>query len=113
MIVSHVDKIEGIKVELEDALGVTMKVLVSPREGWEGWIMREFIVDEGGNTPKHNHPWPHINYVLEGEGIVHVNGVDNAITAGSFAYVPSDTEHQFRNVGSGALRFICIIPEHD
>ena len=112
MIVSHVDKIEGVKVELEDARGVTMKVLVSPSEGWEGWIMREFIVDEGGNTPRHKHPWPHINYVLEGEGIVHVNGVDNAITTGSFAYVPSDTEHQFRNAGSGALRFICIIPEH-
>jgi mannose-6-phosphate isomerase-like protein (cupin superfamily) len=34
-----------------------------------------------------------------------------SITAGSYAYVPQDTIHQFKNIGSIPLKFICIVPE--
>jgi quercetin dioxygenase-like cupin family protein len=33
------------------------------------------------------------------------------VEAGSYAYVPADKLHQFRNAGDGMFRFICIVPK--
>ncbi len=87
-----------------------MKVLVGPDEGWKDHVMRIVELDEGGYSPAHSHPWPHINYMIEGEGILMMDGVDNAVSAGSYAYVPANTYHQFKNASKGKFRFICIVP---
>jgi quercetin dioxygenase-like cupin family protein len=91
--------------------GVVKRVLVSPDEGWDGWVMRVFDVDRGGHTPKHAHDWPHINFVAAGRGQLHLDGVDHALEAGSYAYVPAGHEHQFRAAAHEPLSFICIVPE--
>ena len=107
------DKVKGVEVEMPDAKGVEMKVLISPAEGWDGWVMREFILEPGGNTPRHIHDWPHINYIHEGEGTLFLKGEEHALVPGAFAYVPAGAEHQFRNTGTGKFRFMCIIPKKD
>ena len=111
MIVSHKSKVEAVKVENPAVKGAMMKVLISPKEGWEGHVMRVFEVESGGYTPKHSHPWPHINYIINGKGTLHLEGKDKVIEAGSFAYVPANSEHQFKNTGNEILEFICIVPE--
>ncbi len=111
MIVSHVKDVKGIKVQAPGAVGAVRKVLISPAEGWEGYVMRVFDVDKGGSTPKHSHDWPHINYILKGNGILYLDGVDYEIEEGSFAYIPGGKEHNFRNTGTGELSLICIVPE--
>ena len=111
MIVSHVKNVEGIKVCAPGSCGAVKKVLISPSEGWEGYVMRVFDIDEGGNTPRHTHDWPHINFVLEGSGTLFLDGVEHDIKTGSFAYVPGGKEHSFINTGSGKLSIICIVPE--
>lgn len=111
MIVSDEKKINSQKVEHPEAKNALMKVLISPHEGWEGHVMRIFELEEGGYTPKHTHDWPHINYILEGSGTLFLDGKENEIEAGSYAYVPSNELHQFKNTGNGTLRFICIVPE--
>ena len=58
--------------------GVVKRVLVSPDEGWDGWVMRLFDVDPGGHTPKHAHDWPHINFVAAGRGVLYLDGADHA-----------------------------------
>ncbi|MBN2540415.1 MAG: cupin domain-containing protein [Bacilli bacterium] len=88
-----------------------MKVLVSPKEGWEGYVMRVVEVGAFGYTPKHSHPWPHINYVIEGTGELEIDGVTHSVEAGAYAYVPGNSLHQFRNAGEADFRFICIVPE--
>lgn len=111
MIVSHLDQLDAKAINHPEVKHVLMKVLVSPKEGWDGYVMRVFEVGVDGYTPRHAHPWPHINYIIEGKGELMVNHKINAIEAGSFAYVPSDTLHQFKNVGQTPLKFICIVPE--
>jgi len=49
--------------------------------------------------------------MVEGKGILHIDGVDHEVEAGSFAYVPEDKLHQFLNVGEGKFKFICIVPK--
>lgn len=92
------------------AKGASMKALVSSEEGWKDHVMRVVSVDHEGYTPKHQHPWPHINYILEGQGEIEIGGVIHPVSAGSYAFIPGDTLHQFRNTGKETFRFICIVP---
>lgn len=111
MFISNLEKIASKIVNMPDAKGVTAQVPVSPKEGWEGWVMRVFTIEPGGNTPRHIHPWPHINYIIGGEGVLFCDGSDNEIKKGGVAYVPSGIEHQFKNTGKENLEFICIVPQ--
>lgn len=111
MIVSHEREVLGTRLQNSNTQNVLKKVLVSPTEGWEGYVMRSFELGEGGYTPQHTHAWPHINYINSGKGILHLDGTDYAVEAGSFAYVPGGKIHQFRNTGTEPFSFICIVPE--
>lgn len=111
MIVGNIKDLEKIEVTHPSAQDAAMKVLVSPKEGWEGYVMRVVEVSENGFTPKHSHPWPHINYMIEGTGELLIDGKINTVQDGSYAYVPGGSLHQFRNIGKGIFKFICIVPE--
>jgi quercetin dioxygenase-like cupin family protein len=107
--VRHEEDVESIPVEMEGAQNVIKQVLVAPEDGYEGF-MRMFTIAQGGNTPYHHHDWYHLNYVIEGEGIVTVNEKEYPLSKGSVAYIPGGTEHGFKNTGAGELRFLCLIP---
>lgn len=111
MVVGHEDNMKEIKFDNPEAKGASMKALVSPTEGWEGYVMRVLEISEGGYSPRHIHPWPHINYMLEGEGILFIDGEEHEVKQGSYAYVPEGKLHQFKNTGQGVFKFICIVPE--
>jgi quercetin dioxygenase-like cupin family protein len=112
MIVAHEKDRKGVVFDHPDVKNVTMKALVSPEEGWPDYVMRIFDIEAGGHSPRHSHDWPHINYVVEGTGTVHVDGKDHSVQAGSYAYIPAGSLHQFINTGDGVFRFICIVPKH-
>jgi len=112
MYIGHIEEIA--KSEMHNpgvAEKVTKQILVGPEQGWEGWVMRKFSLAPGGFSPRHIHPWPHINYMIEGEGVMFLNGEEHSVRAGSVAYVPAGSEHQFRNVSNADFSFICIVPE--
>ncbi len=111
MIVSHKNEVEGKTVVRDDLKNVVKKTLVGPEQGWEGWVMRLFELGPGGYTPLHKHPWPHINYVVKGPGIIHLDGKDHRVEEGAFAFLPAGKVHQFRNPGQGDIAIICIVPE--
>ncbi|MBN2899511.1 MAG: cupin domain-containing protein [Clostridia bacterium] len=111
MIVSHLDLVEKIVMSGDAVKDASMKKLVGPEEGWDSHVMRVIELGKDGYSPKHVHPWPHINYIIEGEGVLFLEGKENPIKAGSFAYVPSGELHQFRNTGDVTLKFICIVPK--
>ena len=95
----------------ENLKNVSKKILVSPNNGWDDHVMRLFEIGKDGYTPKHSHDWFHVNYIVSGKGILHLNGTDYEVSEGSFAYVPAGEEHQFRNIGNETFSFICIVPK--
>lgn len=111
MIVGNFKELEAVQITSPEAKNAAMKVLVSPKEGWEGYVMRVVELEPDGYSPKHQHDWPHINYIIEGEGTLLIGDTLNSITAGSYAYVPANTLHQFSNIGRAPFKFICIVPE--
>jgi quercetin dioxygenase-like cupin family protein len=110
-IVGHRDELPGTPMSGEGVRDVMKRVLVSPSEGWDGWVMRLFDVQPGGHTPQHSHDWPHINFVAAGSGEIYLNGDVHPVKAGSYAYIPSNWEHQFRAANDEVLSLICIVPE--
>lgn len=112
MFIGHINQIPGLDMNKPDVMkGVIKKVLVGPEQGWQGWVMREFSLESAGYTPRHAHPWPHINYVISGKGMLFLDGQEYQVETGSIAYVPNKLEHQFRNIGNEVFSFICIVPE--
>jgi quercetin dioxygenase-like cupin family protein len=111
MIVSDEQKVAAKLIDNPQVRNVSMKVLISEKEGWADHVMRVFELGPDGHTPRHRHPWPHINYILEGAGTLFVDGREHSLQSGSYAYVPAGVEHQFKNSGRGEFRFICIVPK--
>ena len=47
----------------------------------------------GSAFPLHIHPGQHILYIIRGEGIVHVDGVDHHIKEGDTIFIPAEYPH--------------------
>lgn len=111
MFVGNVKDLQEIKVSNPDAVNAFRKTLIGPKEGWEGWVMRLFSLKNGGKTPRHSHPWPHINYILRGQGVLFLDGKEYPIGEGAIACVPANSLHQFNSASNEDFDFICIVPE--
>jgi len=58
------------------------------------FALLEDVMTEGKTTPLHLHPQcDEAVYVLEGELLFQVGGVDHRVGTGGFAFVPRGTEH--------------------
>jgi len=108
--VIHESKRKTREVYGEGLRSVRKQILVGPREGFAGYL-REFTLDPGGYTPYHQHDWPHVVYILEGEGSLRTEHGEQALESGSVVYTAPGSLHGFSNTGSGALRFLCLVPE--
>jgi quercetin dioxygenase-like cupin family protein len=111
MIVSHEKKAISTTIDSAGVQNAAMKVLVGQDQGWTDHVMRIVELGPDGYSPRHSHPWPHINYMIEGKGVLFLKGREHPVEAGAYAFIPADDEHQFRNAGDGMFRFICIVPK--
>jgi len=110
MKVNHYDKIEEKPVEMPGASGCRVRWLVGEEDGAPNFAMRQFTVEAGGYTPRHHHPYEHEVYVLEGSGLVFEGDTQHAIAAGDVIFVKPGEVHQFRNTGTAAMKFLCMVP---
>lgn len=101
----------AVAIDMPAAKNVLKQTAITGKEGWEGWSMRIFTLKEDGYTPRHSHDWPHINYIIKGEGSLFVDGKEQRVTQGDTAFVKGGEEHQFKNTGAEDFSFICIVPE--
>jgi quercetin dioxygenase-like cupin family protein len=110
MKVVHYQSVPDAEVQMEGAVGCRMRCLVGPEDQAPSFSMRQFEVAVGGHTPKHLHGYEHEVFVLEGAGVVLEGDREHSLRAGSVVLVPPNQVHQFRNTGSGPLKFLCLIP---
>ncbi|MFP4170849.1 MAG: cupin domain-containing protein [Methanomassiliicoccales archaeon] len=97
----------------EGAVGAKIRWLISEKDGAENFSMRYFEIDEEGRSPVHNHPWEHEVFILKGRCRVVCDQEVAELGPGGVILVPENTDHNFQNVGEGALEFICVIPNVD
>jgi quercetin dioxygenase-like cupin family protein len=56
----------------------------------------------------HRHTPAEVYYVVDGEGIVSLDGVEHSISAGTAVFIPGNAEHGIRNTASASLRFFYV-----
>ncbi len=110
MKVVHFEQIPSAPVQMEGSSGCRIRVLIGQEDGAPSFSMRQFEVAPGGHTPRHSHAYEHEVFVLEGMGVVVEENCEHPLRPGTVVYVPPGVLHQFRNTGSGPLRFLCLIP---
>lgn len=67
-------------------------------------------VEPGGWLGLHRHAPAEIYYVLEGRGIVTLEGIEHEVSAGAAVFIPGDAEHGIRNPYGVAFRFLYVFP---
>ncbi len=110
MYVSHIDKVEKQKVEMEGAKGAWIQWLIKDTEGAENYAMRLFTLEPGAEIPRHMHPWEHEIFILEGKGVIGAGEEEVEVHEGNFLYIEPDVPHWYKNTGDREWKFLCIIP---
>ena len=112
MFTTHLDKVQKIVPEMPGAQGVLKQIPLSRTNGVPNFSFRVFTIEPGGHTPLHKHPFEHMNYIIEGQGVLVGEGKANPIRQGDFALVMPDEIHQFQNTAqTGNLVLICAVPK--
>jgi len=110
MRVVNASLVEAEPVTETGASGASVRWLLGRPEGAPAFAMRLFELAPGGRTPLHEHAWEHEVFVLEGPAEVVTDCGPQPLAAGDAVLVLPGEQHQFRNAGSGAARFLCMIP---
>jgi len=113
MKVTSLDKVEKLVVDMEGAKDVHKQIPVGQSDGSPHFSFRVFTIQPNGHTPYHEHPFEHINYVMEGHGVVVTEtGEERPIQKGDFALVLPNEKHQYRNTSQDEpLVVICAVPK--
>jgi mannose-6-phosphate isomerase-like protein (cupin superfamily) len=67
------------------------------------------IVKPGDTTRTHRLRTSEVYYILDGEGIMHINEESSPVGPGSTIYIPPLAKQSITNPGEKDLRFICIV----
>jgi len=67
------------------------------------------VVKPGDTTWLHRLRTSEVYFILEGEGIMHIDGKSSPVKKGSTVYIPPNASQNITNSGTGDLIFICIV----
>jgi len=111
MHVTRLSKVAETIPEMEGAKGIYKQVPLSREHGAPAFSFRVFTIEPGGHTPFHRHPYEHMNYVIDGQGILVTEDGEHAVREGDFALVLPGEKHQYKNSSQNRnLVMICAVP---
>jgi quercetin dioxygenase-like cupin family protein len=66
-----------------------------------------------GRAPDHSHPYDELVLMLEGDGVLHLDGADHALTPGTCAHLPPGQLHCLENTGTAMMRVLGVFHPAD
>jgi quercetin dioxygenase-like cupin family protein len=111
--ICSLEKLEKVPVNMEGAAKAHKQVPISKDDGSPAVSFRVFTLEPGGHTPYHEHDFEHVNYVIEGSGvIVNKDGEEAEFKQGDFALILPGEKHQYRNSSAiDPFIMICAVPK--
>ncbi len=58
----------------------------------------------------HRHKQAELYYIISGEGVVRIEGIEHRVRAGTAVFVPGDALHGAFNTGTELLRLLYVFP---
>ena len=111
MKIINLEDVPKVKADMPGAKDTYKQIPISKADGAAVFSFRVFTIEPGGHTPFHEHPFEHLNYVINGQGvIVAEDNSEHKIEKGDFALVGSNEKHQYKNLsGDEDLVLICAV----
>ena len=66
-------------------------------------------VKPGDKSTPHMLKTSEVYYILEGEGIMHIDNETEKVKEGQAIYIPPDSKQWIKNIGKNDLKFLCIV----
>lgn len=93
--------------ESRDYMDRYFKLMIDPRYG--AHYITQFIgFIERSKAPPHTHTYDEVIYILDGTGIVHIDGGAHPIAAGDSVYLPPGSVHCLENPGDEPLALLGV-----
>lgn len=70
----------------------------------------ELPVGSSRTVNLHRHAPIELYYILQGEGLLRIDGMDYEVSTGSTAFIPANSSHGLVNTGSSVLRLLYVFP---
>jgi len=86
-----------------------VQVLVGPADGAPNFVLRRFIMGQGGGMPLHTNLVEHEQYVLAGRARMRIGNEVHEVAAGNALYIPAGLPHSYE-VLEGPFEFLCVVP---
>ena len=99
--ISEVDGFEGTKI----------KQIFHPHNTLNGirYSIAHFSLEKGKKSQLHKMKSSEIYYILEGDGILHVDDDKYQVSADDSIYIPPMAKQFIENTGNSKLKFLCIV----
>ncbi|MBP0579987.1 cupin domain-containing protein [Labrys sp. LIt4] len=68
------------------------------------------ILPPGGTNPPHRHAEAELYFILEGNGVLTVDGLESPVGKGAAIFIPGQAWHSLRNEGDAELRLFYVFP---
>jgi quercetin dioxygenase-like cupin family protein len=113
MKIANLDTTPKIRMNMEGAENVQKQIPISGQDGSPSYAFRVFTIEPGGHTPYHTHAFEHLNYIIEGAGVVVMStGEERPVKQGDFVLVLPGEKHQYKNTSaSSPFVMICAVPK--
>jgi mannose-6-phosphate isomerase-like protein (cupin superfamily) len=93
--------------ELEATSVRTFRYLVNEDAGCPD--VTQFLgIVQPSKAAAHHHPYDEVGYIVEGEGVAHIDGEETPIRAGSCFHLEPRQPHTIENSGAGSMRILGV-----
>ena len=91
--------------------GAIIYDLINPQHVKNGirYSLAYVKLPHGKSTLSHMMKTSEVYYILEGEGVLHINNEFNHVKTGDAIFVFPGSKQHMDNAGSGDLKFLCIV----
>jgi mannose-6-phosphate isomerase-like protein (cupin superfamily) len=88
------------------------RVLFGPGHGCA--VATQFLGEiPAGRAPEHSHPYDEVVFILEGEGVLHLDGASHPLSAGTCVHLRPRHLHCLENTGSATMRVLGVFHPAD
>jgi len=100
------------KIETYGGIGFVSKELIT-YENTGSKTMRLALIElpPGGATREHKHNCEEVFYIIEGKGVVIIEGKEYEIEAGDAVYIKENLRHKTVNTGNVPLKYIFVVSQ--
>jgi mannose-6-phosphate isomerase-like protein (cupin superfamily) len=97
--------------EIKAGDGSALRELLHPAKGpFEcGYSLAHARIKSHEATTPHRLMSSEVYYILEGEGLMHIDGESEAVAAGQAVYIPPRALQSIENTGAADLTFLCLV----